>query len=119
MLPPLPVRVTTSARTDVGGTCRNFYKTCFGDEDGYWQLGVRIELMPPSHLQQHSVFAVFWVSKSEGKPMVKVSPAGKPRPLDLDDAKQCEDFYDGLVDGIKECFDGKPSAATIGFVVSS
>ena len=81
------------------------------EENGYWNLGVRIVF------SSGMVFFVLCVSEYEGKPRFKTTVVGKPHQVDLDDPSQCNEFYDDIVESIKQSFrdPGRSSSTPIGF----
>jgi hypothetical protein len=91
------------------------------EEDDYWRLGIRITLTPAGFWLSHIVFAVLCVSEEGRMPLVKISPRGKPRQLDLDDPNQCREFFDGIVETIKKGLldPRKAMSSQIGFVIST
>jgi hypothetical protein len=95
--------------------------TVFDREDGYWHLGVCVTLSPPGTLPSQWVSFALCVTEHEGKPMVKIGIPGKPRQIDLNDPRQCNEFYESIVDNIKSSFSDsrKSDSKRIGFVVSS
>lgn len=51
--------------------------------------------------------------------MIKLGIDGKPAQLDVGDAKQRNDLYDGIIEIIEQCYrDGKPASSKIGFSVA-
>lgn len=88
--------------------------TEFDSEDEYWHLGVCINLNLPQQ-----VFFPLCVTNQEGKLMVKLGVNGKARQINPNDPVQLEEFYESIVETIKQAFRGprKPSTNPIGFVV--
>lgn len=71
-------------------------------EDGFWRLGLRINLMAGA------VFFPIWISERDGAAVTKI--ADETISIDLDNERQCAEFYDKVVDRVKETFsDGKKS----------
>lgn len=80
------------------------------DDVGDCRIGISIEL-PPSVV----AFGLF-VSEKDGNVNVKLGP-NKAVPIDLNNASQCNEFYDSIVDNIKRTFTEtqKADADPIGF----
>jgi hypothetical protein len=95
--------------------------TVLNESDGFFHLGIRITLSPPEMFPPHSVFFALCVADHEGKAQVKTGHEGKPRLIDLSNANECDEFYDDIVKGVKQCFGDpqKPGSKIIGFSVDS
>ena len=91
------------------------------EADGYWHLGLRISLLHSGALLPRWVSFVLCAAEQDQKPMVKISVEGKPIQIDLNDAGQCNAFYETIVEGIKQCFRAAPADSspqkTMGFEV--
>jgi hypothetical protein len=94
--------------------------TEFDQEDGYWHLGVRIELSPPTLFPPEWVFFPLCVTEHEGKPLVKLGVAGEPRRVNPDDPADRNALYEVIFETIKQCYDSskKSASKSIGFVVA-
>ena len=95
--------------------------TEFDAEDGYWHLGVCINLDPLNRHSPRRVFFPLCVTDHEGKLVVKLGVGGKARQIDPNDQAQLDAFYESIVETVKLAFRDprKPSTKPIGFVVSS
>jgi hypothetical protein len=80
------------------------------DSDGYWPLGWRITLYEsPNTFPRQGVVVTLALRESEGsKVMVKRGWEQEPRELDLSNESQCQAFYDGVVERIREYFGRNP-----------
>ena len=92
----------------------------YDDTDRFWRLGVCITLSPPGVIPEHYVSFALCLSQHDGKAIVKVGDIGKPYEIEFDRLAQCNDFYDGIVESVKQSFSDpqKPGPKTIGFKVS-
>lgn len=80
------------------------------ESDGYWHLGWRIELCEsPNTFPYQPVVVTLALRVSEsGKVMVKRGWEKEDREIDLGNENQCQAFYDGVVERIKEHFGRNP-----------
>jgi hypothetical protein len=83
------------------------------DSDGFWRLGFHL------NLGLGSIAFAFWIAEQNGSPITKI--ADKTWKLDFSNQQECNEFYEEVVDRVKEAFDGsrKPKVKSVGFVVDS
>lgn len=87
------------------------------DDDGTCRLGVCVILTPPGTFPERWASFGLSVSEQGGKVLAQLGPS-KPAPIDLNDSRQCNEFFDSIVENIKRSF-ARPQKAdgaeTIGF----
>ncbi len=87
--------------------------THFNDNDGYWHLGLCMTLTKnPNVFPKQRVLVAICITEHDGKVMVKRGPEDKPRQLDLDNQSQYSEFYESIVERVKEFFAGGPQEFT-------
>jgi hypothetical protein len=74
------------------------------DPDGYWHLGVVIDLTRKqgSSFGLNRVLFEICIKEQDGTLFVRIGKAGKVESLNLEDEQLRNKFYDGLVDLAKE-----------------
>jgi hypothetical protein len=87
------------------------------DDDGTCRLGVCVFLTPPGTFPARWASFGLSVSEQGGKVLAQLGPS-KPVPIDLKDSRQCNEFYDSIVENVKRSFTRAQKAdgtETIGF----
>lgn len=94
--------------------------TEYDKDDDFWNLGICIDLKPPSVLPSRWISFAFFLTERNQKTVVKLGALGKPHEVETSNSAQCEAFYDEVVDTLKGAMSdprGKQAKA-IGFVAS-
>jgi hypothetical protein len=98
----------------------------FDPNDGFWHVGLVITLAErPNTFPRLRALTKVSVRERDGKVVVKRGGDDRPRELNLGDQQQCNEFYDDIVEHVKEALGKrlqdvavKPSdAQTLGFKV--
>jgi hypothetical protein len=86
------------------------------DDAGDCRLGVCIVFTPRGTFPERWASFGLFVSEQGGKVLAQLGP-DKPVPIDLKNQDECNEFYDGIVNRIKQSFTEpqKPGAESIGF----
>jgi hypothetical protein len=81
------------------------------DADGFWRLGLRI------NLNSGAIFFAFWIAEQDGTVLTKIGD--KTYKIDFSNQQQCDDFYDEVVNRVKASFADrrKSKPKSIGFAV--
>lgn len=96
------------------------------DSDGYWHVGWSITLLEaPNIFPYRRVLVRVGLTERDGKIMVKRGWDHESQELDIKDKSQCDDFYAGIVERVKEYFgrnpqdfaQDSPSKKTVGFKI--
>jgi hypothetical protein len=81
----------------------------FNSTDGYWHVDVYITVFEAPNIYPYHVLRFrLCLRESGGKLLVKRGWDDKPREIDLKDKSQCDDFYAGVVERVKEIFGRRP-----------
>lgn len=85
-----------------------------------WSLHVLIYLSPPKTFPREYVTFGLFVTEKDEKLFVRIGPE-KPRVIDPNIQTQREEFWQGFVESIRECFENPryPNAREIGFTVGT
>jgi len=85
------------------------------DDDGYAHLGVAIKLTNSPGRSGNWVTFALVVSQEDGKLTAKLSEKGKPYPIDFNNVSVCNEFYEVIVQEIKQSLASPRSRSAIGF----
>jgi hypothetical protein len=90
------------------------------DDDGLCRLGLCVVLTPRGTYPERWASFGFCVYEKDGKVLAKVGDAQKSSPIDLNDARQRQELYSGIVERIKRSFAEplKAGSEPLGFQVS-
>jgi hypothetical protein len=116
----LPGDQRTFSAPDDGGRYTLIGATEYDKDDDFWNLGIYIDLRPPTILPPRWISFAFFLTEREHKTVVKLGALGKAHELDTSNRTQCEAFYDEVVDTLKGAMSdprGKQAKA-IGFVAN-
>jgi hypothetical protein len=67
--------------------------------DGFWHLGLAVELHPFK-----TILIELCVDNNKGKLFVKAGKDGRVRELDLANKDRCDEFYESIVEKVKQFF---------------
>jgi hypothetical protein len=101
----------------------------FDKESRFWHLAfvLTLHIAPNVIYPQQRIRMIICLMEKAGKVYVKYDPEGDIKEIDLKDEKQCEEFYDFIVNRVKKYFtykmdeylEGSTSERTIGFTPPS
>lgn len=76
--------------------------THYDAENDNWQAGVVVYFDPPTRIPRQYATLVLFVTEHDCKFTVQIGEPGKPQPIDLNIQTQAEQFFNTLVEDIKE-----------------
>jgi hypothetical protein len=76
-------------------------------EDGFWHVGLWITISE-TPMRWATLVIDLSVAEVDGKVVVKIAEKDSPRPIDLGDTHQCNEFYERLVKMISNVLVGRP-----------
>lgn len=86
----------------------------YNDETGFWHLGLSIVF---DNVQ--SVFFAFCVADRDGRQVVKIGHDGNAKPIDAANPNQRNEFYDGIIEAVMQCYRDGKSSKRIGFSIAA
>ncbi|MFZ3265979.1 MAG: hypothetical protein WA172_18380, partial [Terriglobales bacterium] len=85
------------------------------DDDGFAHLGVAIKLTNSPGRSGNWVTFALVVSQEKGQLTARLSEKGKPYPIDFNNQSVCDEFYELIVQEIKQNLSTPRSRSAIGF----